>query len=120
MKNIPVFFKFLGISVLFIYAGSLAFSTYLNVFILDSITDTLTQIIRNKVYINSIDVRFREGVVVKINGLEIHSNYKERKLLTANQVSVMVAYSSLFFGNVEIKNFYRANIFLTSADKLLL
>lgn len=113
MKNIPFPIKFLGISVVFVYAGSLAFSTYLNLFILDSITNTLTQIIGNKVDINSIDVRFREGVAVKINGIEIRSNHKNQKIFFAKKVSSLITYSSLFSGNIKIKKSIFTNLMFT-------
>ena len=80
MKNIPFPIKLLGISLLFAYAVALASSTYLNLFVLESITNALSQKIRSKGDINSIDVSFREGIVLTINGIEIRSNYKNQKL----------------------------------------
>ena len=106
MIYIPFPIKFLGILVLFAYAVALAFSTYLNLFVLESITNALSQKIRSKVDINSIDVSFREGIVLTINGIEIRSNYKNKKLFSANEVSSIITYSSLFSENIKIKKSY--------------
>ena len=106
MKNIPFFLKFLGVSVLFVYVGMLALSTYLNIFFLKSITVSLSQMIRNKVDINSINVSFREGILFNINGLEIRSNQKNRILLSAEKISALITYSSLFSKNIKIKKYY--------------
>ena len=103
MKNIPFPIKFLGILVLFAYAVALAFSTYLNLFVLESITNALSQKINSKVDINSIDVSFREGIVLTINGIEIRSNYKNKKLFSANEVSSIITYNSLFSKNIKVK-----------------
>ena len=106
MKNIPFFLKFLGVSVLFVYVGMLALSTYLNIFFLKSVTVSLSQMIRNKVDINSINVSFREGILFNINGLEIRSNQKNRILLSAEKISALITYSSLFSKNIKIKKYY--------------
>ena len=106
MKNIPFPIKLLGVSVLFAYAVALAFSTYLNLFVLESITNALSQKISSKVDINSIDISFREGIVLTINGIEIRSNYKNKKLFSANEVSSIITYSSLFSENIKIKKSY--------------
>ena len=106
MKNIPFFLKFLGVSVLFVYVGMLALSTYLNTSFLESITVSLSQMVRNKVDINSINVSFREGILFNINGLEIRSNQKNRILLSAEKISALITYSSLFSKNIKIKKYY--------------
>ena len=114
MKNIPFFIKFLGGSVLFVFAGILVFSTYINLFLLESIANTLSQITKTRVDVNSIDVGFREGLVLKINDLKIHSNYKNRKLFSAKEVSAVITYSSLFSENIKIKKSYvrQPNVYL--------
>ena len=114
MKNTPFFIKFLGGSVLFVFAGIWVFSTYINLFLLDSIANTLSQITKTKVDVNSIDVGFREGLVLKINDIKIHSNYKNRKLFSAKEVSAVITYSSLFSENIKIKKSYvrQPNIYL--------
>ena len=106
MKNISFFIKFLGGSVLFVFAGILVFSTYINLFLLESIANTLSQITKTKVDVNSIDVGFREGLVLKINDIKIYSNYKNRKLFSAKEVSAVITYSSLFSENIKIKKSY--------------
>ena len=52
--------------------------------------------------------------MLKINDIKIHSNYKNRKLFSAKEVSAVITYSSLFSENIKIKKSYirEPNVYL--------
>ena len=102
MKKIPFLIKLLGGVILCAYIVTFAFSTYLNLFVRESLANSLSQILGGKVDINSFEIRFKEDLILTINGFEINSIYKSSKIFSAKKISSFISYSALFSGEVKI------------------